>query len=730
MATVTITGNTIRGATASKDNRTWQVRAIAYQYGGIGGGVITPGADWETLYPIDGVLTFTAESGAVVDIKTPEEVPYRVRIPTSDAGLWDVIEAGVAYQPDVAQDNLNLAVANAAPGFIAAELGLQTADSINADLTSREITFTDEGGGEGYFSIGDVQVSGTLVPPAATWSGVAGIPDWIAEGVGIVPVTDADDIATAISAIQSAGQGILYVPFGVTLTPTTETVLPDEVVGLVVDGEVVISDDVTGFSRTGEALGSGSDFPTANVDAGDRNISVTSSSGYAVDDWVFISSEDVLTGSTDKVGYMRQVSYIPDATTLRLDVGCPRSMSTANNVRVRRIQLAAPFSVSGHGTIRYDDPESYFSPMFDFTLMPQPHFAPTLKLRDGGGSCIRLNHVVGGAGALTANIDNFLDDNQYSGHYGYGVLLSGGCRDNVIEGRISRCRHACTTGTGPNFAAFPFRGEPENFTFAPVTYKCTDKCLDSHRAGYGGRYILQDTGSGGAQVRCDGIHIEGSLHQLNTLVAGNAIRCGTTAPSDGTIDHAPTIGHVTVTGSQNASTHFLVAYSDVEFDVLPTLRDFAGDLVSSSSTGNVSYPPNSVRRIDMLPFATPDVVTGTWTVTGDTASIHAGYLASSAQNDALSWDVHLDAGTWEVDILTRTGSDKGIADVQIDGSTVEAVDLYSGSGTRNVQLTASGAGGVLTWSGTRTLKILMDTKNVSSSAYRAQIQQVSLRRTA
>lgn len=176
MATVTITGNTIRGATASKDNRTWQVRAVAYQYGGIGGGVITPGADWETLYPVDGVLTFTAESGAVVDIKTPEGVPYRVRIPTSNAGLWDVIEAGVAYQPDVAQDNLNLAVANAAPGFIAAELGLQTADAISADLAEREITFTDSGDGEGYFSVGGVAVSGTLVPPAATWSGVSGKP--------------------------------------------------------------------------------------------------------------------------------------------------------------------------------------------------------------------------------------------------------------------------------------------------------------------------------------------------------------------------------------------------------------------------------------------------------------------------------------------------------------------------------------------------------------------------
>ena len=199
MATVTITGNTIRGATASKDNRTWQIRAVAYQYGGTGGGVITPGADWETLYPVSGVLTFTAESDAVVDIKTPEAVPYRVRIPTSDAGLWAVIEAGVAYQPDVAQDNLNLAVANAAPGFIAAELGLQTADAIDADLTAREITFTDAGDGEGHFSVGDVAISGTLVPPAATWSGVAGKPVPFAVGYGITLTSGLTDTTVPAS---------------------------------------------------------------------------------------------------------------------------------------------------------------------------------------------------------------------------------------------------------------------------------------------------------------------------------------------------------------------------------------------------------------------------------------------------------------------------------------------------------------------------------------------------
>jgi hypothetical protein len=212
MATVTITGNTIRGATASKDNRTWQIRAVAYQPGGTGGGVITPGADWETLYPVDGVLTFTAEAGSVVDIKTPEGVPYRIRIPNSNAGLWDTIEAGVAYQPDVAQDNLNRAVANAAPGFIAAELGQQTADAITTDLDAREIGFVDDGEGEGHFTItapdgAVVNISGTLVPPSAAWSSLAGRPHISARDFGATGDGVTDDTANIHAARNAAGVG-------------------------------------------------------------------------------------------------------------------------------------------------------------------------------------------------------------------------------------------------------------------------------------------------------------------------------------------------------------------------------------------------------------------------------------------------------------------------------------------------------------------------------------------
>lgn len=255
MAMVTITGNTIRGATASKDNRTWQIRAVAYQYGGTGGGVITPGADWETLYPVDGVLTFTAEAGSVVDIKTPDAVPYRVRIPTSDAGLWDTIEAGVAYQPDAAQDNLNRAVAKAAPGFIAAELGQQTADAITTDLDARRIGFVDEGEGAGHFTITSpdgsvVDISGTLVPPAATWSGVAGAPD-ITYVSRFVPLHETYEDAIEAAIAEAAEKPTSIVDFeGVNYETTATVTVSDESV-ILQNGGITPSGEFPALSVTG-----------------------------------------------------------------------------------------------------------------------------------------------------------------------------------------------------------------------------------------------------------------------------------------------------------------------------------------------------------------------------------------------------------------------------------------------------------------------------------------------
>jgi len=86
-------------------------------------------------------------------------------------------------------------------------LAATATDAIDADLDRRHISFTDIGGGSGYFTIGGAKVEGTLVPPAATWSGVAGKPATYVSEHGAVGDGVTDDTAAIHAARDAAGVG-------------------------------------------------------------------------------------------------------------------------------------------------------------------------------------------------------------------------------------------------------------------------------------------------------------------------------------------------------------------------------------------------------------------------------------------------------------------------------------------------------------------------------------------
>lgn len=202
MATVTITGNTVREATGRPDNRPWKLRAATYQDGG-SGSVITPGEDYTLLRPVAGKLAFEAEAGIAVYLENPDQKRYLVTVPDADAGLWTVIEAGVAFLPDTSQQQLAAAVEPYVDEYLPGAVTPVIADAVDADLTSRSIGFVDEGGGEGHFTVGGVPISGTLVPPAATWSGTAGKPATVVyasaeEGLAANGVTN---VSTALGTL-------------------------------------------------------------------------------------------------------------------------------------------------------------------------------------------------------------------------------------------------------------------------------------------------------------------------------------------------------------------------------------------------------------------------------------------------------------------------------------------------------------------------------------------------
>lgn len=138
----------------------------------------------------------------------------------------------------------------------------------------------------------------------------------------------------------------------------------------------------------------------------------------------------------------------------------------------------------------------------------------------------------------------------------------------------------------------------------------------------------------------------------------------------------------------------------------------------------------SPYRIELNPFTTPTAQTNWSTITKNDNQILNGWLISSgAQNDSISWDVVIPAGTWTVSVVYKSGPSCGIISVLIDDVSKGTIDAYLAS-----DLTYNSVGTVasivVATSSKVTLKLKMATKNDSSSSYYGKISAVSLLRTA
>lgn len=318
-------------------------------------------------------------------------------------------------------------------------------------------------------------------------------------------VRNTSDVSAAISSIVSRGSGIIRVPSGVTLSVSETIQLPNEVRAVIVDGTVSAAANVTVFRRDGLPVGSNISI-TAPISAGARTVSANPAS-LAVGDWVFVVSTDTLPGTTDKLGYMRQVRSLSE-TTVTFDTPIPRDMPDSSR-RMRKIDLASPILFGGNGSITQSNPQAFSASLISLWFCRDVTISKPLRLRDGGGPAINYNHVVGFQS--DPYIDNFIDDLANS-HVGYGHNVGGGSRDGYIGGIVSRVRHAFTTNVGGSHPSFVFYGEPENILVEPVTRYCTDKALDTHRAGWGIKLRARDTGSGGGvQVRADNCYVEATV---------------------------------------------------------------------------------------------------------------------------------------------------------------------------------------------------------------------------
>jgi hypothetical protein len=166
-----------------------------------------------------------------------------------------------------------------------------------------------------------------------------------------------------------------------------------------------------------------------------------------------------------------------------------------------------------------------------------------------------------------------------------------------------------------------------------------------------------------------------------------------------------------------------------------------GEVATASNFNAYLGPPPDLIDIDTLPTAISQVNWNTMFV--DANTVYNGYKKSTgAQNAEINWDVVLAAGTWTIELTYVTTPDAGIYTVQLsaDGSSFTSVgsapynasgstiDAYTGGTGYNTRLTLASI--TIATTGRYRLKLLMATKNASSTNYFAYLQHVQLRRTA
>jgi hypothetical protein len=167
----------------------------------------------------------------------------------------------------------------------------------------------------------------------------------------------------------------------------------------------------------------------------------------------------------------------------------------------------------------------------------------------------------------------------------------------------------------------------------------------------------------------------------------------------------------------------------------------AGEVLTATSLDSYVGPPPNIVEIDVLSSAAAATNWSTRTQQG--TYYYSGSINSSgAQNDSITFDVVLAAGTWKMTVVYVTGTTQGIHKFQLstDGSTfadisaspynasAATVDAYNNPGAANNFVTFTSI--TIATTGRYALRDLMDTKNGSASDYTGTLQHITLVRTA
>jgi len=119
---------------------------------------------------------------------------------------------------------------------------------------------------------------------------------------------------------------------------------------------------------------------------------------------------------------------------------------------------------------------------------------------------------------------------------------------------------------------------------------------------------------------------------------------------------------------------------------------------------------------------------GAWTIVtySDISYATPGYQSSGAANDAVSFDLWMEAGTYAAFCTFRKSTNTGIITVNLGGASQGTVDTYAAA----IAYGSGAVTGIVVTAGQRTWQLQMATKNASSSSYYGELFYVTIYRTA
>lgn len=151
---------------------------------------------------------------------------------------------------------------------------------------------------------------------------------------------------------------------------------------------------------------------------------------------------------------------------------------------------------------------------------------------------------------------------------------------------------------------------------------------------------------------------------------------------------------------------------------------------NTPNTGGGNVANNLMQwQVGVDVFMTPVSHTGWNTPVSSAGRLYLGTMQSSgAQNDEISFDVVLAAGTWTFELIHEQDTGIGIYTVLFNGTSIGTIDGYAAVLTTNTRSRVSGIS--TTSSGKLRITLRIATKNASSSGYGGRINHLKLIRTA